>query len=135
MATVSCLLGLQYGHIIVHFKDHKTRLLQWFVHSCGLVALAVICEVCGMHINKVLYSFSYMCFTTGAAGILFASIYIMVDVYGYTRLTVVLEWMGKHALMIFILVACNVVPLILQGFYWGQPHNNILTSIGIGAQG
>ncbi|XP_022898585.1 uncharacterized protein LOC111412072 [Olea europaea var. sylvestris] len=40
MATVSCLLGLQYGHIIVHFKDHKTRLLQWFVHSCGLVALA-----------------------------------------------------------------------------------------------
>ncbi|CAI9768792.1 unnamed protein product [Fraxinus pennsylvanica] len=134
MATVSCLIGLHYGHVIVHFKDHKTRLLQWLVPSCCLVALAVICDICGMHINKVLYSFSYMCFTTGAAGILFAAIYVMVDVYGYRRFTLVLEWMGMHALMIFILVACNIVPLILQGFYWSQPHNNILTSIGIGTR-
>ncbi|XP_022885254.1 uncharacterized protein LOC111401637 isoform X3 [Olea europaea var. sylvestris] len=135
MATVSCLIGLQYGHIIVHFKDHKTRLLQWLVPSCCLVAVAVICAICGMHINKVLYSFSYMCFTTGAAGILLAAIYVLVDVYEYGRFTSVLEWMGKHALMIFILVACNIVPLILQGFYWSQPHNNMLTSIGIGSQG
>jgi len=31
-----------------------------------------------MHLNKVLYSFSYMCFTAGVAGILFAAIYLMV---------------------------------------------------------
>ncbi|GER39228.1 hypothetical protein STAS_15835 [Striga asiatica] len=75
MAVVTCLIGLQYGHIIIHFK---------------------------------------------------------VDVYGYRRFTMVLEWMGKHALVIYILVACNVLPLILQGFYWRNPGNNLLTAIGIG---
>ena len=34
--------------------------------------------VVGMHINKVLYSLSYMCVTAGAAGILFVGIYLMV---------------------------------------------------------
>lgn len=31
-----------------------------------------------MHLNKVLYTFSYTCFTAGVAGILFAGIYLTV---------------------------------------------------------
>lgn len=31
-----------------------------------------------MHVNKALYTLSYMCVTAGAAGILFAGIYLMV---------------------------------------------------------
>lgn len=37
----------------------------------------------GMHINKVLYSMSYTCVTTGVAGILFVGIYIMVRYFFY----------------------------------------------------
>jgi heparan-alpha-glucosaminide N-acetyltransferase len=36
------------------------------------------------------------------------------------------EWVGKHALIIFVLVACNIVPILVQGFYWGEPHNNLV---------
>ena len=32
----------------------------------------------GMHINKVLYTVSYMSVTAGAAGLLFTGIYLMV---------------------------------------------------------
>lgn len=32
----------------------------------------------GMHLNKALYTFSYMCVTAGVAGILFVGIYLMV---------------------------------------------------------
>lgn len=39
----------------------------------------------------------------------------------------VMEWMGKHALVIYVLAACNVLPVILQGFYSGQPQNNIVS--------
>ncbi|PPD84975.1 hypothetical protein GOBAR_DD18084 [Gossypium barbadense] len=106
MAMVTCLVGLHYGHIIVHFK--------------------VICFLVGMHINKALYTFSYMCVTAGAAGFLLAGIYLLVDIYGYQRMTLVLEWMGKHALVIYILAACNLIPIVIQGFYWKQPPNNIL---------
>ncbi|GFP98519.1 hepaRaN-alpha-glucosaminide n-acetyltransferase [Phtheirospermum japonicum] len=102
MAIVTFLIGLQYGHIIAHFKDHKRRLLLWLVPSSSFIVVGLLCDIFGMHINKALYSFSYMCVTTGVAGILLAAIYLVVDVYGYRRLTMVLEWMGMHALLIYI---------------------------------
>lgn len=37
--------------------------------------------------------------------------------------------MGKHALTIYILAASNLLPIILQGFYWSDPRNNIVCFI------
>ncbi|KAL0420486.1 UNVERIFIED_CONTAM: Heparan-alpha-glucosaminide N-acetyltransferase, partial [Sesamum latifolium] len=125
MAIVTCLIGLQFGHIIVHFKDHRNRLLLWLAPSSAFIVLGVLCDIFGMHINKALYSFSYTCVTSGLAGLLLATIYLVVDVYGCRRFALVLEWMGMNALLIYILVACNILPLILQGFYWRDPRNNI----------
>ncbi|XP_010523186.2 PREDICTED: heparan-alpha-glucosaminide N-acetyltransferase [Tarenaya hassleriana] len=132
MAIVTCLVGLHYGHIIVHFKDHKKRLNQWVILSSCLLMLGLALDLLGMHLNKPLYSFSYTCVTAGASGFLFSLIYLMVDVYGYRRLTLVLEWMGMHALSIYVLVACNVLFLFVHGFYWKTPRNNLLRIIGIG---
>ncbi|KAL1323194.1 hypothetical protein HN51_068259 [Arachis hypogaea] len=132
MAIVTCLVGLHYGHIIVHFKDHRVRILYWMIPTSFLVVFGFALDLFGMHINKALYTFSYMCVTAGASGVLFVGIYLMVDVCGYSRLTMIMEWMGKHALMIYILAACNVFPIFIQGFYWGKPQNNILKLIGVG---
>lgn len=132
MAIVTCFIGLHYGHIIVHFKDHKVRIQQWLVPSSCLVLLGVTCDCLGMHANKVLYSFSYMCITAGSAGFLFTAVYMMVDVWGYRHWTTILKWMGTNALLIYILVSCNILPVLLQGFYWRRPENNILTMIGVG---
>ncbi|GJN25431.1 hypothetical protein PR202_gb13258 [Eleusine coracana subsp. coracana] len=52
--------------------------------------------------------------------------YIQVDMYGYKKPLFPMEWVGKHALIIFVLVACNIVPILLQGFYWREPHNNLV---------
>ncbi|XVF58901.1 hypothetical protein PTKIN_Ptkin07bG0103300 [Pterospermum kingtungense] len=132
MAVVTCLVGLHNGHIIVHFKDHGDRIRLWLIPSSVFLVSGLALDIFGMHVNKALYTFSYMCVTAGAAGFLFAGIYLLVDIYGYRRPTLVLEWMGKHALIIYILVACNIVPIIIQGFYWKHPQNNILSLIGIG---
>jgi hypothetical protein len=35
----------------------------------------------GMHVNKALYTFSYMCVTAGAAGIVFTGIYLLVGYF------------------------------------------------------
>ncbi|KAK7259119.1 hypothetical protein RIF29_24717 [Crotalaria pallida] len=78
MAIVTCLVGLHYGHIIVHFKDHRVRMLYWMIPSSCLVVCGLTLDLFGMHINKVLYSFSYTCVTAGAAGILFVGTYLMV---------------------------------------------------------
>lgn len=51
-----------------------------------------------------------------------------VDVFGYRRTGIVFEWIGMHALVIYVLIACNILPLILHGFYWGKPQNNIVST-------
>ncbi|RZC75515.1 hypothetical protein C5167_050993 [Papaver somniferum] len=132
MAIVTCMIGLHFGHIIVHFKDHKDRILSWTMPAAGLVVVGFMLDFCGIHMNKALYSFSYTCVTVGAAGILLVGIYVMVDVLGFRKPALVFEWMGRHALVIYILAACNVLPVLLQGFYWEKPENNFLKLLGIG---
>ncbi|XVE83445.1 hypothetical protein DITRI_Ditri16bG0089100 [Diplodiscus trichospermus] len=79
MAMVTCLVGLHYGHIIVHFKDHMDRIRLWLIPSSGFLVLGLALDIFGMHANKALYTFSYMCVTAGAAGFLLAGIYLLVD--------------------------------------------------------
>lgn len=133
MAIVTCLIGLQYGHIIVHFQKHRERIMHWLLPSFGMLVLAFAMDFFGMRMNKPLYTVSYTLATAGAAGLLFAGIYTLVDLYGLRRPTLAMEWMGMHALMIFVLLACNILPIFLHGFYWGEPKNNLLKFIGIRA--
>ncbi|CAO2144352.1 unnamed protein product [Urochloa humidicola] len=132
MAIVTCLVGLQIGHVIVHFKEHGERILQWSIPSLSLLILGFLFDLFGLHVNKSLYSLSYTCVTTGTAGLFFAGIYLLVDVYGFKKPLCPMEWVGKHALMIFVLVACNLAPILVHGFYWREPQNNLFKFIGIG---
>ncbi|VAH47537.1 unnamed protein product [Triticum turgidum subsp. durum] len=114
-------------------EKHKERIMHWLVPSFGMLVLALAMDFFGMRMNKPLYTVSYTLCTAGAAGLLFAGIYTLVDLYGYRRPTVAMEWMGMHALMIFVLIACNILPIFIHGFYWGEPNNNLLKFIGIRA--
>uniref|UniRef100_A0A0E0CLD4 Heparan-alpha-glucosaminide N-acetyltransferase catalytic domain-containing protein n=1 Tax=Oryza meridionalis TaxID=40149 RepID=A0A0E0CLD4_9ORYZ len=133
MAIVTCLIGLQFGHIIIHFEKHKGRIINWLIPSFSMLALAFSMDFIGIRMNKPLYTISYALATSGTAGLLFAGIYTLVDVYGFRKLTIPMEWMGKHALMIYVLVACNILPIFIHGFYWREPKNNLLKFIGVGA--
>ncbi|XP_047064731.1 heparan-alpha-glucosaminide N-acetyltransferase-like [Lolium rigidum] len=133
MAIVTCLIGLQFGHIIVHFQKHRERIMHWLIPSFSMLVLAFALDFFGMRMNKSLYTVSYTLATAGTAGLLFAGIYALVDLYGYRRPTIAMEWMGMHALMIFVLIACNILPMFIHGFYWRDPSNNLLKFIGIKA--
>ncbi|KAI4340606.1 hypothetical protein MLD38_025425 [Melastoma candidum] len=132
MAIVTCLVGLHFGHVIVHFKGHGDRIYHWAAFSSCLVVIGLVFELFGMQVNKALYTCSYTCITAGIAGILFIGLYFMVDYFGHRGPMIVFELIGKHALLIFTLAATNVVPVTIQGFYWQRPENNILGFFGIG---
>nr|CAB3486956.1 unnamed protein product [Digitaria exilis] len=132
MAIVTCLIGLQYGHVIVHFQKHRERIMNWLIPSFSMLVLAFALDLFGMHMNKPLYSLSYTLATAGAAGLLFAGIYTLVDLYGFRRPTAAMEWMGMHALMIYVLIACNILPIFIHGFYWKEPKNNLVSFSTVG---
>ncbi|CAI0557554.1 unnamed protein product, partial [Linum tenue] len=128
-AAVTCLIGLQYGHVLAHLQDHKGRLENWCVFSVAFLVLGLFLALLGFPINKPLYSISYMLITSATAGITFSALYLLVDIYGYRWLTLPLEWMGKHALSIFIVVSSNLAVIVIQGFYWKSPQNNLMNCI------
>ncbi|KAL0928145.1 hypothetical protein M5K25_000012 [Dendrobium thyrsiflorum] len=126
MTAVTCILGLQYGHILVQLEDHKDRLKHWLQFSVSVFSFGLFLNLIGDPLNKQLYTVSYALLTTGSAGLTFCALYVLVDVGGYRCLTCILEWMGRHSLSIFILVPSNVAIIVLQGFYWRNPKNNIV---------
>ncbi|XP_024519084.1 heparan-alpha-glucosaminide N-acetyltransferase isoform X2 [Selaginella moellendorffii] len=126
-AIVTCFIGLHYGHFIVQCKEHKQRIINFIVPAVILLALGYVLHLLGIKMNKPLYSFSYMCFTAGAAGAVFCLLYILVDVYDIRYPTLLLEWMGMNSLIIYTLAATDVLVVFIQGFYWKQPQKNLVT--------
>ncbi|KAF5198078.1 Heparan-alpha-glucosaminide n-acetyltransferase [Thalictrum thalictroides] len=126
MAATTCFVGLHYGHIIVHYKGHTQRLFLWFISSMLLLLSGLILEVLGMPVSKPLYTLSYMCITAGAAGLVLSTIYYIVDVKHTRKPTMLLQWMGMNALIVYALAACELFPAAIQGFYWRSPSNNLV---------
>lgn len=53
--------------------------------------------------------------------------FVQVDIYEYKSPTYIFQWMGRHSLSIFVLVASNIAVIAIQGFYWRNPENNIVS--------
>ncbi|XP_030949434.1 heparan-alpha-glucosaminide N-acetyltransferase-like isoform X1 [Quercus lobata] len=79
-AAVTCIIGLQYGHILAHLQDHKGRLNNWSLFSISSVVLGLFLAIIGIPINKSLYTVSYMLITSASAGITFCAFYLL---FGY----------------------------------------------------
>ncbi|KAJ7519514.1 hypothetical protein O6H91_20G042500 [Diphasiastrum complanatum] len=125
-AILSCILGLHYGHVLIHFKDHKKRLVHWISIGIVLILLGMTLHFSdGIPINKQLYSFSYVCFTGGAAGLLFSALYILIDAYKIRMPTILFEWMGMNAMLVFAGGAQGLLGGFVNGFYYKSQDNNL----------
>ncbi|KAL5542597.1 hypothetical protein UlMin_010307 [Ulmus minor] len=100
---VTCIIGLQYGHILAQLES-------WSLFSVLIFAIGLLLDVVGVPANKCLYTISYILISFSFAGITFYALYLLVDVYVVRCLTSVIEWIGKHSLSIFIhwIISCFV---------------------------
>ncbi|KAL6133454.1 hypothetical protein ACLB2K_065689 [Fragaria x ananassa] len=144
-AILSGTIGIHYGHILIHFKGHAERLKQWVSMGLVLMIIAIILHFTdAIPINKQLYSFSYVCFTAGAAGLVFSGFYLLIDVWGYRTPFLFLEWIGMNAMLVFVMAAQGIFAGFVNGWYyetqdktlvyWIQEHvfNNVWHSERLG---
>ncbi|KAK4282544.1 hypothetical protein QN277_013906 [Acacia crassicarpa] len=126
MAAITCFVGLHFGHILVLFQGHKERVFLWFTFFFPLLLTGYVMEILGIPLSKALYTLSYMCVTAGASGLILTILYYIVDIKQFRKPTVVLQWMGMNALIVYALAACDIFPAAIQGFYWRTPENNLV---------
>ncbi|KAM7279553.1 hypothetical protein ACFE04_006687 [Oxalis oulophora] len=126
-ATVSTIIGVHYGHVLIHIKGHVDRLKHWVISGIGLLVLGLILHFTqAIPLNKQLYSFSYVCVTSGAAGLVFSTIYALVDILGWKHAFLPLKWIGMNAMLVYVMAAAGVFAGFINGWYYGDPHNNLV---------
>ncbi|CAN1264804.1 Heparan-alpha-glucosaminide N-acetyltransferase [Linum perenne] len=157
-AAVTCIIGLQFGHVLAHIQDHKTRLENWSGFSIFFLVIGLILVLLGvfpnqqtsvlnqLHADNLCISRDNICCTllTGKISLsnqhhhhensydfLCKNRSLQVDVYGQRWLTLPLEWMGKHSLTIFMVVSSNLAVIAIQGFYWKSPDNNLVRLVSL----
>ncbi|KAI5084184.1 hypothetical protein GOP47_0000353 [Adiantum capillus-veneris] len=124
---LSAILGVHYGHVLIHYKGHTKRLLHWVLPALVLVLLGLILHYShAIPLNKQLYSLSYVCLTGGSAGLVFSFFYVVIDIYGFSKPFLLLKWMGLNAMFVFVMAAEGIFPAFINGWYYKSPNNTLV---------
>ncbi|KAJ3676161.1 hypothetical protein LUZ60_003573 [Juncus effusus] len=126
-AILSTIIGVHYGHILVHIKTHSDRLKHWAPIGLSLLILGIILHFShAIPLNKQLYTFSYVCVTAGAAGLVFSIFYFLVDILSLRNLFLPLEWIGMNAMLVYVMAAEGIFEGFLNGWYYKSTNNTLV---------
>jgi len=126
-AVLSTVVGVHYGHVLVHMKSHTDRLRQWVTMGVALLVLGIILHFShAIPLNKQLYTFSYICVTAGAAGVVFSALYFLVDVVSLRYAFAPLRWVGMNAMLVYVMAAEGVFEGFLNGWYYESTNNTLV---------
>ncbi|XP_023545272.1 heparan-alpha-glucosaminide N-acetyltransferase isoform X1 [Cucurbita pepo subsp. pepo] len=126
-AILSSIIGVHFGHVLIHFQDHSARLKQWVTMGFTLLILGLVLHFThAIPLNKQLYTFSYVCVTSGAAALVFSVFYALVDIWGLRYLFLPLEWIGMNAMLVYVMAAAGIFAGFINGWYYEDPHNTLI---------
>lgn len=124
---LSTIIGVHYGHVLVHMKSHMDRLKQWVTMGVALLLLGIILHFShAIPLNKQLYTLSYICVTAGAAGIVFSMLYFLVDVVRLRYVFAPLRWVGMNAMLVYVMAAAGIFEGFLNGWYYDGTNNTLV---------
>ncbi|XP_022156389.1 heparan-alpha-glucosaminide N-acetyltransferase [Momordica charantia] len=126
-SILSTIIGVHFGHVLIHFQDHSARLKQWITMGFALLIFGLVLHFTHViPINKQLYTLSYVCVTSGAAALVFCVFYSLVDIWGLKYLFLPLEWIGMNAMLVFVMAAMGIFAGFINGWYYEDPHNTLI---------
>ncbi|GMH21883.1 hypothetical protein Nepgr_023726 [Nepenthes gracilis] len=78
------------------------RLMHWAPMGLALFVLGIVLHFThAIPLNKQLYTFCYVCLTSGAAALVFSAFYTAVDIVGLKYLCLPLKWIGMNAMLLY----------------------------------
>ncbi|KAJ6673013.1 HEPARAN-ALPHA-GLUCOSAMINIDE N-ACETYLTRANSFERASE-LIKE PROTEIN (DUF1624) [Salix koriyanagi] len=113
--------------LIFQLQNHAARLKHWILMGFALLILGLALHFThAIPLNKQLYTFSYVCVTSGAAALVFSSIYALVDIWGWKCMFQPLAWIGMNAMLVYVMAAEGIFAGFINGWYYNDPHNTLI---------
>ncbi|GKV18523.1 hypothetical protein SLEP1_g28889 [Rubroshorea leprosula] len=126
-SLLSTIIGAHFGHVLIYLKGHSARLKHWIIMGLFFLVLGLILHFThAIPLNKQLYTFSYVCLTSGTAALVFTTIYILVDIQNLKHVFLPLKWIGMNALLVYVLAAEGIFAGFINGWYYEDPHNTLI---------
>ncbi|KAG5244787.1 heparan-alpha-glucosaminide N-acetyltransferase [Salix suchowensis] len=126
-SVLSTIIGVHFGHVLVHLKDDTARLKHWTVMGLSLLISGLVLHFThAMPLNKQLYTFSYVCVTSGAAALVFSAIYVLVDMRGWKSMFLPFQRMGMNAMLVYVMAAEGLFAGFINGWYYNDPRNTLI---------
>lgn len=126
-AILSTIVGVHFGHVLIHIKNHTDRLKHWVSMGLALLIVGLLLHFTNaIPLNKQLYTFSYVCVTSGAAAFVFSAFYLLVDVMDTKFLFLPFKWIGMNAMLVFVMAAEGIFAGFINGWYYHDPHNSLV---------
>ncbi|XP_028770825.1 heparan-alpha-glucosaminide N-acetyltransferase [Neltuma alba] len=126
-AVLSTVIGLHFGHVLVHLQDHASRLKHWLLMGLALLISGLILHFThAIPLNKQLYTLSYVCVTSGAAALVFSAFYIVFDIWGLKCFFLPFKWIGMSAMLVYVMAAEGIFAAFINGWYYDDPHNTLI---------
>ncbi|WVZ06003.1 hypothetical protein V8G54_019349 [Vigna mungo] len=122
--------GLLSNHLWHYWDPLWARLdsLQGSFGEAKTLDLNGACVTHHSHNPSLHRCFSYVCFTAGAAGIVFSGFYILIDVLGLRTPFLFLEWIGMNAMLVFVMAAQGIFAAFVNGWYTGSRSMSLTMS-------
>ncbi|OAY44036.1 heparan-alpha-glucosaminide N-acetyltransferase [Manihot esculenta] len=126
-SVLSTVIGVHFGHVLVQLKADSSRLKHWTLVGVALLVLGFVLHFThAVPLNKQLYTFSYVCVTSGAAALVFSAIYVLVDIWGLKFIFLPFEWIGMNAMLVYVMAAAGIFAGFINGWYYDDPHNTLI---------
>ncbi|KAK1582449.1 hypothetical protein Q3G72_015083 [Acer saccharum] len=126
-AILSTIIGVHFGHVLINLKGHLARLKHWSITGIALLIFGLTLHLThAIPLNKQLYTFSYVCVTSGAAALVFSAIYALVDIWDLKYMFLPLEWIGMNAMLVYVMAAEGIFAGFINGWYYNDPHNTLV---------
>ncbi|XP_024022387.1 heparan-alpha-glucosaminide N-acetyltransferase isoform X2 [Morus notabilis] len=111
-AILSTIIGLHFGHVLIHLKGHQERLKHWISMGSVLVVSGIILHFTdgGNRVSK-------------RATIL---LYFWVDISNFRYVFLPLEWIGMNAMLVYVMAAAGIFAGFVNGWYYDDPHNALI---------
>jgi len=132
-AIVASFIGYHYGECWVSarlYSNTDPDLLPqklWLHPVLPLTALSVILHFSGHHINRGLYSLSYLFASSAACGLAFVCIHFLHSRFRiFQKLFYPFMCVGQNAFVVYVFGSCAVLESMMTCVYWKSRHENNL---------